>query len=399
MHESIKYSEVMLNESTVSAGLNGSQQMDFQFGVRTTSAFQASAPDNESKYMRAIVHVTIDADFKAVKFDVDLGGLPSPLVSDGNEVVVNFHVSDFKNNGTFWTDSNGLEMQKRILNYRPSFTMDSWYYEHNITANYYPINSAISMDDVSTGRHFTVMNDKPQGGSALSDGNIEFMQNRILTNDDGLGQDDHLEEMDQTGHHIRVRATYYVQISGKAQKSVQRLVQHKVADPAQYFFAFDLERINIQKNMKRSASMFGAWLKKAGVNETVRMVTIPRGKNSFDIRLENLADNYDSQEKNAMRSVSLPDIVNAMWMEANGWTKYGSYTATELSLTGNMKYAEMSKRKIFWKTRDDEKLGRVQQDGVIEGMGASGEVLLGPQAIRVFNIMYTAAEEKATFLQ
>lgn len=95
MHESIQYSAVRLNESTVSAGANGTQQMDFFFGIPITNPYQASAPADETHFMRAIVHVTIDADFKAVKFDVDLGSLPSPRHSDGNEVVVNFHVRDF----------------------------------------------------------------------------------------------------------------------------------------------------------------------------------------------------------------------------------------------------------------------------------------------------------------
>lgn len=36
----------------------------------------------------------------------------------GKNIVVNWHFKDFEANKTFWTDSNGLEMQKRILNHR-----------------------------------------------------------------------------------------------------------------------------------------------------------------------------------------------------------------------------------------------------------------------------------------
>lgn len=382
MKDSLQYSKVRLSESTVSA-----DQMDFFFGVDVENRWQASAPADETQFMRAIVHVSIDTDLKAVKFDVDLGSLPKPMHSAGSEVTVNFHLRDFTNAGTFWTDSNGLEMQKRILNYRPSFKLEPFYLEHNITTNYYPINTAISMDDVRTGRHFTVMNDKPQGGSSLKDGTVELMQNRVLVADDGCGQDDHLMERDETGHQIRVRATYYVQITSKTQKSVQRLVQHKVADPAQYFFAFDLERV--KQPWRSSPSRLGQYLKKAGIDGTVRMLAIPRGKNSFDVRLENLADNYDSQVKDAILSVDLQAIVDAMWYDANWKKKYSSVAIAELSLTGNMKYAEMAKRKIHWKTRDDEKLGRVEPSGVIDGLDADGKVLLGPQAIRVFNVQYS----------
>ena len=57
-----------------------------------------------------------------------------------------FKSTNFDNNNTFWTDSNGLEMQQRILNYRP--TWDFTYVDNmNISANYYPIVTAIAMQD------------------------------------------------------------------------------------------------------------------------------------------------------------------------------------------------------------------------------------------------------------
>jgi hypothetical protein len=56
-------------------------------------------------------------------------------------------------------------MQKRILNYRPTWDIQLNYDDQNsnenITANFYPINSAISMKDIFSERVFTVMNDRP----------------------------------------------------------------------------------------------------------------------------------------------------------------------------------------------------------------------------------------------
>lgn len=70
------------------------------------------------------------------------------------------------------------------MNYRPTWDINLDYNDgnlnENITANFYPINSAISMKDINSGRVFTVMNDRSQGGTALSDGNIELMQNRYI---------------------------------------------------------------------------------------------------------------------------------------------------------------------------------------------------------------------------
>jgi len=53
-------------------------------------------------------------------------------------------------------------MQKRILNFRPTWNIENNYKEsnENVTANYYPINTAISMKDEKQGKVFTVMNDR-----------------------------------------------------------------------------------------------------------------------------------------------------------------------------------------------------------------------------------------------
>jgi lysosomal alpha-mannosidase len=68
-------------------------------------------------------------------------------------------------------------MQTRILNYRSyynfSVVIDEMH--QNITGNYYPINSAISLSEVGSKRRFTVMNDRAQGGSSFYPGQIEFM--------------------------------------------------------------------------------------------------------------------------------------------------------------------------------------------------------------------------------
>jgi len=76
-------------------------------------------------------------DFMSV--EVELYALPynetNPI---GHEVTVNFWAPEIDNGGVFYTDSNGLEMQKRVKNHR-----DTWDLElptnENITANFYPI--------------------------------------------------------------------------------------------------------------------------------------------------------------------------------------------------------------------------------------------------------------------
>lgn len=89
----------------------------------------------------------------------------------GKEVVSRFRVPFYKNNQTFYTDSNGREMLKRVLNYRPSFELKE--NVENVSGNYYPITSRITLTDKIT--QFSVLNDRSQGGSSLRNGEIELM--------------------------------------------------------------------------------------------------------------------------------------------------------------------------------------------------------------------------------
>lgn len=77
----------------------------------------------------------------------------------------------YENNQTFYTDSNGREMLKRILNYRSSFTLKE--NVENVSGNYYPITSRISLTDNLT--RLSVLNDRSQGGSSLQNGEVELM--------------------------------------------------------------------------------------------------------------------------------------------------------------------------------------------------------------------------------
>jgi hypothetical protein len=74
----------------------------------------------------------------------------------GKEVVMKVQ-TNINNNQTFYTDSNGLEMQKRILNYRPTF---NWTIDEPSAGNYYPINAVMYIDDVNTGKRVAILNDR-----------------------------------------------------------------------------------------------------------------------------------------------------------------------------------------------------------------------------------------------
>ena len=117
----------------------------------------------------------------------------------GKDVIMNFQFDGFGNdNKTFYTDSNGLEMQKRILDFRPMWNYSG---DQNISSNYYPVGSAIAIRNKEMARQATVMVERSTGGSAhlKAPGNIEIMHSRRLIKDDDRGVEEPLNETDSHG--------------------------------------------------------------------------------------------------------------------------------------------------------------------------------------------------------
>lgn len=91
----------------------------------------------------------------------------------GKEIVIRFEVSDLKNKGIFYTDSNGREMILRTKNSRFDYPFDVT--DESISSNYYPVTSKILIKDEQKNLEVAVLNDRSQGGTSLTDGIIEIM--------------------------------------------------------------------------------------------------------------------------------------------------------------------------------------------------------------------------------
>jgi len=202
--------------------LAGSVRSEFILNYSICSDCDNSTIPN-TNYEQATVYIALNDQLNVLDVNVKLFGLPNnPDI--GHEVTVNFEVKDFDNENTFWTDSNGMAMQKRVLNYRPTWEL-STIQNMNITANYFPVQSCISMRSTD-GWQMNVMNSRSQGGSVLAPGRIEFMQNRRLNVDDWRGMGQPLNETVWNGQGISVPAQYYVQLFDMSKSSsLQRTVQ------------------------------------------------------------------------------------------------------------------------------------------------------------------------------
>lgn len=89
----------------------------------------------------------------------------------GKEIVTRYS-SNLQTRKTFYTDSNGREMLKRVKDYRPTWDLKL---EEPISGNYYPVTSKIAIKDETKQLKLNVLVDRAQGGTSLQDGTIELM--------------------------------------------------------------------------------------------------------------------------------------------------------------------------------------------------------------------------------
>ncbi|MCQ2817333.1 MAG: hypothetical protein MJ252_08725 [archaeon] len=117
----------------------------------------------------------------------------------------NLKFEDNEDRTEFWTDSNGFNMIRRVrdlyLNYKNN-------HEENVSNNYYPITSCISIRERkdkqfnkkeyfnldSTDRSISIFNDKSQSGSSMNPGEITLLIQRSSFTDDSRGVAENLRE-------------------------------------------------------------------------------------------------------------------------------------------------------------------------------------------------------------
>lgn len=106
--------------------------------------------------------------------DVEFEWLVGPIpISDGigKEIITTYTSPGLNTENTFYTDSNGRQMMKRVKDVRPTWKLNK---TEPVSENYYPINSRISTASTENGefRQITVLTDRSQGGSSMNNGQV-----------------------------------------------------------------------------------------------------------------------------------------------------------------------------------------------------------------------------------
>ena len=321
---------------------------------------------------------------QVIEFEIKLHGIP---ISDkkGKEVVANWELLGFDNADVFYTDSNGLEMQKRVLNQRPDWNLVT---DEKQSSNYYPIQQAIAIRDTNSTKQMTVMNDRSQGGSVLSSGSIELMHDRRLLFDDWRGVGEALNETNDSGTGIEVNAKYYVQIFDTSKtESVQRRQQLITDEPIQCFYMKGEQELSTPEDSQDdiNADLLGAV-------KNLKLHLLPEKRNQILIRLENMSDLFDGTPESTPY-FDLQSYATNLYAKVNRGEASPSIDITERTLTNNQNMVEWQKEKFHWKSQGGDSPVKYPADK------ADGVVAMQPQRIRLFRVKYDVKETPQSFLQ
>lgn len=311
-----------------------------------------------------------------------------------------FNFYDFDNNDVFYTDSNGLEMQQRKIDFRPDWTLET---NETIASNYYPINSAISMIDPYRNLQVTICNDRAQGGSVIEQGTIEFMHNRRMFYDDSRGVGEALNETDSFGNGISVPAKYKVQAFNRSiSRNEQRNLQLQIDEPPQYFFSFNYTlgtKTSFEKPVNLHEVMLEANLTNStGIPKKIEM--FPVARNVILVRFENLADKFDgpinkSTPNDTTYSIDVKAFATVLWTKINPGAFLNDLNIMETTLTGNQNYKTMMANKVQWRGLDDANV-----TAPVDPQDQPGFVVaLQPQRIRTFVIEYVPFSQDDLIVQ
>jgi len=264
----------------------------------------------------------------------------------GKEVILRYN-TDIASNRTFYTDSNGREMVKRVYNARPKSYPDLVVSEP-VAGNYYPINAMASLDDGHT--ELAVLTEVTQGGASLKSGSMEFMVHRRVQQDDSRGVAEPLDET-MCGCRLQEKGC---DCAGLTMRGRHWLVLDTVEN------AHALRRTLSERQNFGPTLAFGP-TKMSTTSPTFSALQADLPPN---VKLQTLTNNYASIHDGKLlfrlthlysigehSTLSKPATVDLASLFGSG---YSIVQAEEMSASGNQNRAKMESDKYDWKTEDEE---------------------------------------------
>ncbi|KAK5583774.1 hypothetical protein RB653_005374 [Dictyostelium firmibasis] len=257
-------------------------------------------------------------------------------IGDGiGKEIVSRYTTNLVTDSTWYSDSQGMEMQKRITNYRPSWNLTV---VQPTSGNYVPVNAIAYIQDTTQQLQFTVVTDRSRGCASLRDGQLDIMMHRRTLMDDGRGVGQPMNESTQI-------------------VTTSKLIFHDISEFAQSHYrpaALTLSHplFPMFTTTQQSPSNWNSQYQ--GVYSPLASTSLPQGlkiqslqwldnqDNTILLRIENIyqIDGQDEQDPQTI-SLDLSTIFSSISITS----------VTEMNLTGVQKLSNLSPLK--WKTVDD----------------------------------------------
>jgi hypothetical protein len=336
---------------------------------------------DEKSTIKQITRLIKGKDYVEVEYVVD----PVPIKDGIGKEIISRYSTNIKSDGLFFTDSNGREFVERRRGDNKlygSIEQDPVSIEP-IAANYYPVNAAIFVEDNYTS--FSVLVDRSQGGSSLSDGSVELMIQRRLLHDDARGCAEPLNETDvgitpnqpygnatRIGEGIVVKGVHRIMIGQGMSGAAKARSRMDEIFSQPHVFVSSANRdddFHLQFQTARLSAI------ESSLPKNVMLITYALTEDgTYLIRL---GHQYGPNESNEL-SVPVEVDMSALF-PSKAITNF-----TEKTLSGNQNRIEWESKRLRWRTGKQkestytEAYSRILQEGTT--------VLLQPLEIRTFEV-------------
>jgi hypothetical protein len=304
---------------------------------------------------------------QGVEIETNLLGFGNP--GSGMEIVMTIKSRTIINsNLEYFTDSNGYYMVHRQKDIKEGFE------SHNnqpIAGNYYPITSAIFINDQMNKNRITINTDRAQGASCLDNGEIEIMIHRLTCADDWKGLGETLNEQEEfEGGMLRVTTRHYLSYSNSDNSipSRQRRIQYQLDRAPQFWIA----NTQVDEFLKTSQDEQNS----LNLPDGVKFFTRSYNYNEYVVRFNNLDELHSKRVDIYDLSTKACKLFNGL----TGRTDLKIQSVTELSIFTHKNRSEVHKNRV-----DPNAKEVTHNDG--ESLST---IELVPMEIRTFNIILSA---------
>ncbi|KDP41855.1 hypothetical protein JCGZ_26873 [Jatropha curcas] len=296
---------------------------------------------------------------------------PVPIDDGIGKEVATQIITTMATNKTFYTDSNGRDFIKRIRDYRTDWNLEV---NQPAAGNYYPINLGIYTQDAQ--KEFSVLVDRPLGGSSLVDGQIELMLHRRLLLDDSRGVAEALNEtvcVQDRCEGLMIQGKYYFRIDpvGEGAKW-RRSFGQEIYSPLLLAFAEEDGNNWINSRVTTFSGIDSSY----NLPDNVAVITLEElDDGKVLLRLAHLYEIGEDKDLSVTTSVELKKL----------FPDKKIIKVAEMSLSANQERTEMEKKRLVWKAEDSERLrGAITRGRPVDP--AKLVVELAPMEIRTFVI-------------